>query len=146
LAAVTDDQWAALVTMLGRPDWTGLDRAQRRARHDEIDGVVGAWLAPRYRDEAVEALLDAGIPAAPVWDQNVQDALPQLVARRFNQVLGHPIAGPVPTPGIGMRSDGLDLAYRAAAPTVGQHTVEVLRELLDLSDDDLARLHAEGAI
>jgi CoA:oxalate CoA-transferase len=61
-------------------------------------------------------------------------------------MLRHPIAGDVPTPGIGIRSDELDLAYRAPAPTVGQHTGEVLRELLGLDDDALDRLRREGAI
>jgi len=146
LAASTDEQWDALVALAGRPDWVGLDRAQRRAMRDEIDGVLVAWLAPRSRDETVEALLDAGIPAAPVWDQNFQDTLPQLIARRFNQSLQHPVAGEVPTPGTGMSSEDLDIAYRAAAPTVGQHTGEVLRTLLNLDDDQLTQLHNEGAI
>lgn len=146
LAVATDEQWAAVVDVVGRPDWRGLDRATRRARHDEIDEGLLAWFAGRDRDATVERLLGAGVPAAPVWDQNLQDRLPQLVARGFTQVLEHPVAGAVATPGIGIRADRLDLAYRAAAPTVGQHTAEVLRELLGATDADLAALHAAGAI
>jgi crotonobetainyl-CoA:carnitine CoA-transferase CaiB-like acyl-CoA transferase len=146
LAVATDEQWAAVVEVVGRRDWAGLGRAERRARHDELDEGLVAWFAGRDRDTTVELLLDAGIAAAPVWDQNVQDQLPQLVARRFSQVVEHPVAGSVATPGIGIRSDRLDLAYRGPAPTVGQHTDEVLRELLGLGDDDLGALRAEGAI
>jgi crotonobetainyl-CoA:carnitine CoA-transferase CaiB-like acyl-CoA transferase len=146
LAVATDEQWDAVVRLVDRPDWAGLDRAERRARHDEIDDGLLAWFAGRDRDATVELLLDAGVPAAPVWDQNLQDQLPQLVARGFAQVVEHPIAGAVATPGIGIRADGLDLAYRAAAPTVGQHTGEVLAEVLGLSDAELDGLRAQGAI
>ena len=150
LSVETDAQWDALVEVLGRPAWATApelrDRAGRRARHDVLDGELGRWFAGRGRDETASALLDAGIPAAPVWNQMIQDELPQLVARGFNQLLEHPAVGTVPHPGIGMRSAELELAYRAPAPTVGQHTAEVLREVLGLDDDELARLAAEGAI
>jgi crotonobetainyl-CoA:carnitine CoA-transferase CaiB-like acyl-CoA transferase len=52
----------------------------------------------------------------------------------------------VSLPGIGLRSDQLDLGYRAPAPLVGEHTAEVLRAQLGLSDHELATLAAEGAI
>jgi crotonobetainyl-CoA:carnitine CoA-transferase CaiB-like acyl-CoA transferase len=146
LAVSTDAQWEALVGLVGRPAWSGLGRAERRARHDELDEGLLAWFAGRDRDATVELLLDAGIPAAPVWDQNLQDRLPQLVERGFAQVVVHPIAGEVATPGIGISSDRLDLAYRAAAPTVGQHTEEVLTEVLGLTAEELADLRAQGAI
>jgi crotonobetainyl-CoA:carnitine CoA-transferase CaiB-like acyl-CoA transferase len=146
LAVATDEQWAAVIELVGRPEWAGLDRAERRARHDELDDGLRTWFADLDRDATVEQLLDAGVPAAPVWDQNAQDELPQLVARGFAQVVEHPIAGPVATPGIGIRSDRLDLAYRAAAPTVGQHTTDVLHEVLGLTDAEIAELRAQGAI
>jgi crotonobetainyl-CoA:carnitine CoA-transferase CaiB-like acyl-CoA transferase len=146
LAVSTDAQWEALVGLVGRPAWSGLGRAERRARHDELDEGLLAWFAGRDRDATVELLLDGGVPAAPVWDQNLQDRLPQLVERGFAQVVVHPIAGEVATPGIGISSDRLDLAYRAAAPTVGQHTEEVLTEVLGLTAEELADLRGQGAI
>jgi len=150
LSIETDDQWASFVELLGRPAWAVdaelANRAGRRDAHDAIDEELGAWFAGRDRDATVEQLLTAGIPAAPVWDQTDQDALPQLVARQFFQTVEHPFAGTLGLPGIGMRSPDLDLAYRAAAPTIGQHTDEVLRGILGLGDDDLARLRADGAI
>ena len=125
LAVETDEQWQALVGLVGWGD-AYPTRAERRAAHDEIDARLGEWFAEQDRDAAVERLLAAGVPAAPVWDQIFQDELPQLVARGFMQAVEHPLAGTVHLPGIGARSDQLDLAYRAAAPTVGQHTAAVL--------------------
>ncbi|MEU8139216.1 CaiB/BaiF CoA-transferase family protein [Streptodolium elevatio] len=127
LAVETDEQWQALARLTG---W-GADlatRAERRARHDEIDERLAAWFADRDRDATAELILNAGVPAAPVWDQMLQDELPQLVARHFYQPLEHPIAGTVRHPGIGMHSQQLDLTLRGPAPTLGQHTEEVLRD------------------
>ena len=82
--------------------------------------------------------------AAPVWDQMIQDELPQLAERGFTQWLEHPVAGLVGYPGTGVRSEQFDNSYRAPAPTVGQHTREVLRETLGVTDDELAALARAG--
>ncbi len=150
LSIETDQQWAAMGEQLGRPAWAVdarlANRAGRRRAHDAIDEKLNAWFANLDRDETVTRLLVAGVPAAPVWDQTDQDSLPQLVARRFFQPVDHPFAGRLELPGIGMRSRGLDLRYRAAAPTIGQHTEDVLREMVGLGDEDLSLLRRDGAI
>ena len=115
-------------------------RAGRRAQHDAVDAMLSTAFATRDRDEVVDALLAAGVRAAPVWDQMIQDELPQLSERGFTQFLDHPIAGRVGHPGTGLRSPQFDVSYRAPAPTVGQHTFAVLREKLGLDDDELAAL------
>jgi crotonobetainyl-CoA:carnitine CoA-transferase CaiB-like acyl-CoA transferase len=74
----------------------------------------------------------------------IQDELPQLTASGFTQWLEHPVAGLVGYPGTGIRSDRFDNAYRAPAPTVGEHTADVLREKLALTDADLASLATAG--
>ena len=149
LSITSDDEWAALVDELGDPEWA-LDPelatgAGRRARHDEIDTLLSEWFATQDRDDVVARLLDGGVLAAPVWDQMIQDELPQLAERGFTQWLDHPIAGPVGYPGTGVRADTFDNSYRAPAPTVGQHTDAVLHEL-GVTDDEIAGLRASGVI
>jgi crotonobetainyl-CoA:carnitine CoA-transferase CaiB-like acyl-CoA transferase len=146
LAVETDEQWREVASLIGRAGWLDVGRAVRRMVHDEIDAVLEAWFAERDRDEVVAALLAKGVPAAPVWNQTEQDELPQLMARGFYQAVEHPVAGTVTLPGIGMRSADFDLGYRAAAPTIGQHTDDVLRRVLGLGDADIARLRAAGSI
>jgi crotonobetainyl-CoA:carnitine CoA-transferase CaiB-like acyl-CoA transferase len=150
LSITSDDDWHRLVGALGDPLWaedaafaTG---AGRRAAHDAIDAELAIWFAARDRDETVDALLAAGVLAAPVWDQMIQDELPQLAERGFTQWLEHPVAGLVGYPGTGIRSSQFDNSYRAPAPTVGQHTAEVLREKLGLGDDELATLSRTGVV
>jgi crotonobetainyl-CoA:carnitine CoA-transferase CaiB-like acyl-CoA transferase len=149
--SITDDaEWRALVRILGDPAWATADAlatgAGRRAAHDRIDAELAAWFDGCDRDDTVDALLAAGVLAAPVWDQMIQDELPQLAERGFIQGIDHPLAGVVGYPGTGLRADRFDNSYRAPAPTVGQHTTEVLREKLGLTDEELAALHAIGVV
>jgi len=134
LSVGDDDQWRALRQVMGDPAWARDPRfataAARRRDHDAIDTGLRAWFGEQERDDAVARLIGAGVHAAPVWNQNLLDELPHLAARGFTQWLDHPVAGPVPYPGTGLRATQFDVSYRAPAPTVGQHTSEVLRELL----------------
>ena len=148
LSVTTDEAWQALVDVLGAPEWATVaeraTRAGRRAAQDRIDAELSRWFDGRDRDDTVDALLAAGVLAAPVWDQMIQDELPQLAERGFTQWLDHPIAGAIGYPGTGIRSPDFDNSYRAPAPTVGQHTAEVLREKLGLTDADLNHLASAG--
>ncbi|TMA39597.1 MAG: CoA transferase [Deltaproteobacteria bacterium] len=150
IAVVGDEQWRALVDVLGRPGWA-LDpalatRAGRRARHDRLDAELSAWCATRERDALVEELLARGVPAAAVLHPREAVANPQMRARGFFEPHSHPVTGTHELPGLPMRFSGLKRWYRAPAPTLGQHTAELLRDLLDLRDDTIAELEAEGII
>ena len=150
LTVADDDAWRALCGALGEPAWARdpalVHGAGRRQRHDDIDRELAAWFAARDRDDAVAQLVQAGVHAAPVWDQNRLDEQPQLAARGFTQWLDHPVTGPVPHPGIGLRAPQFRIDYRAPAPTVGQHTTEVLSARLGVVDDELVQLAADGVI
>lgn len=149
LSITNDDEWRALVEVLGDTSWASdpalSSGAGRRARHDEVDAALSESFAGRDRDETVDALLAAGVLVAPVWDQMIQDELPQLAERGFTQWLEHPLAGSVGYPGTGVRADTFDNSYRAPAPTVGQHTTEVLTAL-GLTADEIDALRHSGVV
>jgi len=149
LCITSDGEWRALGKVLGNPEWARdpafATAAGRRGRHDDLDAALSAWFAERDRNDSVARLLAAGVLAAPVWDQMIQDELPQLTASGFTQWLEHPVVGRVGYPGTGVRADTFDNSYRAPAPTVGQHTTDVLREL-GLTDTEIDALHDSGVI
>lgn len=150
VAATTDEQWRALARVIDRTDLTE-DPAlatleDRRAHHDALDDVLAGWPAGRDLDDAVDILVTAGVPAAPVRDPRLTGRHPQFRARCYQQVVEHPVTGPVSIPTQPFRLSGVDEWVRHAAPTFGQHTDEILRDLLGLSPDDLARLHDHGTI
>ena len=150
VAVATDEQWAALAGALGHPAWAEdpeLSTAEgRRARHDDIDEHLGAWCATRTPDEIVESLWEAGVPVAKVLQPHRQAELPQLQARGFFEVTEHPAGPPARQSTIPMRlSDGPARFHRSPAPLLGQHNLEILREL-GLDAAEIAELEAAGII
>ncbi|HBT43340.1 MAG TPA: CoA transferase, partial [Rhodospirillaceae bacterium] len=73
---------------------------------------------------------------------------PHVQARGMKISMPHGAAGGQPVDMIGnpIKMSGTPVSYRRPPPTLGQHTDEVLAELLDLSDDDRAKLRDDGLI
>lgn len=149
IAANKDEQWHALLAVLGREDLA--DRAAYRTREDRkvnrhllreaLDAAFAAW-SVRHLCEAFNA---AGVPAGPVLSvpealESDQIAARELVAR-FEEVPG--VARPVEVVRTGARIDGAPTRVAAGPPALGAHTREVLGAL-GLPEDELDRLAAEG--
>jgi crotonobetainyl-CoA:carnitine CoA-transferase CaiB-like acyl-CoA transferase len=151
LAVACDAHWEALRRALGNPSWArdpALARAAgRRAAHDALDAQLAAWCAERAPEEAAQALLDAGCPAAPLLNGFALFPNPQLEARGFFQTLAHPVTGRTRYPGLPMRFSSFDpRARRTPAPLLGQHNAEVLGGELGLDEAALAELRAAKVI
>lgn len=150
IAVETDAQWRALRRVLGEPDWAlspELDAAAGRwAARERIDAELAGWTCTRDRYAVMHALLQAGVPAGAV--QRSSDLLndPQLAHRRYFRPLAHPEMGVVPYEGHQFRIAGYDSGPRLPAPCLGQHTVEVLRDLLGMPDEEVAEVAASGAL
>ena len=151
LSVSTDEQWRALVDVVGHEPWradTGLrTHAGRAARRAELDAVLAAWAAARPVHESVQALLDAGVPAAPVVGARWGDRSPQHDARGFYEEVTHAVAGTHRIAAMPWRF-GRQPARRFArpAPTLGEHTREVLQALAWLDHAGLDDLEAATVI
>jgi len=150
LAVATDAHWQALRHVLGDPP--ALSAASlahvegRRAAHDALDAVIGAWCAQRSCADAEAALLGAGLPAAACIDAHRLLPNPQLEARAAYTTLEHPVTGATRYPELPMRFSALPRPLRRTPPpTLGQHNDEVLREL-GLGDGEIAALRAKRVI
>jgi crotonobetainyl-CoA:carnitine CoA-transferase CaiB-like acyl-CoA transferase len=149
LSVATDEQWAALVDALGRPDWA-TDPALRthegrRAAHDLLDEKLGAWAAETDLDKAVDLLVAAGVPAAPAVDARRTSEHPQYIARGYYEYPEHPVIGVRAHPSVPFRFASVDHWLRRAAPTLGQHNHEILTDL-GLSEEEIAALEADHLI
>ena len=151
LSVTSDAEWASVVGVLGEPAWARdpslASAAARRARHDEIDRALAAWAAEQDVHAAVDALLARGVPAAVVQPAARLATNEQLRARGFFESVAHPIVGTHEYPTLAVRF-GADATprYESAAPTLGEHNDEVLRDVLGLSDGEIAALRASGII
>jgi crotonobetainyl-CoA:carnitine CoA-transferase CaiB-like acyl-CoA transferase len=150
IAVQDDTQWQALVDALGRPGWATAPElstvAGRLARESEIDERLASWTRSLEPAAAMETLQKRGVPAGRV--QRSSDLLrdPQYRHRRFYREHEHPEIGVAPYAGHQFRIRDYDSGPRHAAPTLGQHSFEVMTELLGLPAEHVAELMADGAI
>jgi crotonobetainyl-CoA:carnitine CoA-transferase CaiB-like acyl-CoA transferase len=133
IAVASDDQWAALVDVLGRPAWAAAadlaTEGGRRGAHDRLDDDLARWAAGQDADQLAERLVAAGVAAAAVVVPRDMVHNPQLRHRRFFEVEDHPVAGRHEVPSFPVRFAHVDAWYRRHAPTLGEHNDEVLTEL-----------------
>ncbi len=150
IAVETDAQWRALRQVLGEPEWAvspELDSvAGRRARRDFIDDKLAELTVRHTPRELMQRLQAAGVPAGMVQRSSDHLADPQLLHRRFFRPLEHAEMGEVPYEGHQFRIAGYDNGPLAPAPCLGEHSIQVLQEILGYGDDDLARIAASGAL
>jgi crotonobetainyl-CoA:carnitine CoA-transferase CaiB-like acyl-CoA transferase len=117
------------------------------AHREELDAALAAWCAEQPAADVVERLWSAGVPVAPVVHPSEQLGFEQLAARRFFETVEHPISGEAVHVTFPFRFPGEEgPVHRRAAPTLGQHNDEVLRDILGLSDAEIAGLREAGVI
>jgi crotonobetainyl-CoA:carnitine CoA-transferase CaiB-like acyl-CoA transferase len=150
LAVATDAHWRALCDLLDNPAWARdpayASHALRRAAQDEIDALLLPRFAEWERDALVDALLARGVPAAPVADPRAVASDPQLTARGFYEEFTHQTVGTHRAAVVPFRYASVESWLRSAAPTLGQHNREVLRELAGASGTEISDLEAAGVI
>lgn len=150
VAVATDAHWGGLRDALGRPEWAMSDEfttaSGRRAHHDLIDRHLSQWCSERAGDEIVEALWANGVPVGTVLQPHRQSGLPQLSHREFFESVEHPVNPATRHTTMPFRfTGGPRRVHRTAAPLLGEHNHDVLSEL-GLTDDEIARLEADGVI
>ena len=119
---------------------------KRVENRQELTRLLGGIFLKRTKKEWVELLDAAGVPNGPINDIAQVFAEPQVRARGVKIELEHAAAGKLPAVASPMRFSGTPLEHKRAPPVLGQHTDEVLRELLGMNAAQIAALRAEEAI
>lgn len=150
VAVGNDSQFARYAALCGHPEWAADERfATNRARvqHRQVlVPLVAEVMRTRTRDEWI-AMLDAEtIPCGPINTIPQAFADPQIRHRGMRVDIPHPLAGSVPQVASPMRFSGTPIQYNVAPPLLGQHTHQVLAELLGKSDSELDSLRDRGVI
>jgi formyl-CoA transferase len=150
LAVGNDGQFAKFCEVAGHPEWARDERFARnenRVRHRAtLVPLVAAVVALRAQREWLAALEAVGVPCGPINKLDQVFADPQLRSRDMKLDLPHPLAGSVPQVSVPVKMSGTPLVPDHPPPLLAEHTLQVLRERLALSDDALAALAAEGVI
>ena len=146
----TDQQFRCLAHASGNPGWADDPRfataTARLENQDALEGLIREWTVRMEVHEVVAALQASGVPASPVNDSADVLADPHLVERGFVARIEHPVAGERPVLSLPWSTDGRRVDHLRAAPTFGQHNEWVLKELLQLPDEQYDRLVSSGAI
>lgn len=129
----SEDCWQGLCHVIGRGEWATATRLAtvegRIERADTIEQAIAAWTASLTADGAVARLQAAGVPAAPVKRPTSLGADAQLCATGFWERLERRYVGEHTLGASPFRFDGARPLARRPAPTLGEHTSEVLAEL-----------------
>jgi benzylsuccinate CoA-transferase BbsF subunit len=149
IAVETAEQWQALrqLAPLGEFSDPSLDAlAARLAQRDAIEERLRSWCREQTAETLAERLRAGGVPAYLVnWSTDLHTDQ-QLAHREHFVTLDHAEMGPQPFDGPVTRFSRTPSRLSSASPTVGQHTFEVLKDVLGLSDDEIADLAAAEAL
>jgi crotonobetainyl-CoA:carnitine CoA-transferase CaiB-like acyl-CoA transferase len=140
--AAGDDEWC-VVSLRSEAD----RHALRRVVGAQDEASVGAWIAERSADAAMETLQAAGVAAARMLRVSDLTDFAYYRERGFYRVERHPyLAEPVVAERAHVASKALDDACVAPAPLAGEHTAEVAADWLGLDDPRIAALVAAGVL
>jgi benzylsuccinate CoA-transferase BbsF subunit len=150
IAVTNHDEWLAFCEVIGKPNWTQDSRfatlTTRKENEDELDRLVEEWTIGHHPEDVMNRMQGKGVAAAVV--QNAEDLFkdPQLKHRNNFVVLDHAEIGPHSVGSAVFRLSQCPNTPRSPAPLLGEHNEYVLKEILGMSDNDIADLESEGVL
>jgi crotonobetainyl-CoA:carnitine CoA-transferase CaiB-like acyl-CoA transferase len=152
LGAVNDDQFSKLCNFAERSEL--LDREGFRSNKERVgnravvNAAVSEFIAQHSVEYWVNELSKIKLTCSKV--NNIAQALsdPQVLARGMHIQMEHPLAGEKPVDLIAspLNLSETPVSYRQAPPTLGQHTMDILTELLEMDSQKIKQLQAEGIV
>ncbi len=141
--------WERLLKAIGREDLLADARfhspQQRWAHHDEVDRILSEFTQSRTKQEVMQILGDAGVPAGAVYDTMELTQDPALQQREMIVTVDHPQRGKFTLPGWPVKmSDSYVRVERS--PLLGEHNAEVYATWLGFTAGDLEDLKAQDVI
>jgi formyl-CoA transferase len=150
VAAGNDGQYQKFVEAGGRPELASDPRFAtnplRVKNRDTLVPLLAEMAATKPRDEWIDLLEARGVPCGPINDVGEVFDNPQVRARGVAIELAHPAAGKVKLVRSPMKMSATPATSDKAPPLLGQHTDEVLHEVLGKSSDEIAALRAKGVV
>ena len=112
---------------------------------DELDAIISEWTGQHTKQEAMDILCKADIPAGAVLDMDDLTKDPYLRSRGTMVEIDHPERGKLVVPGFAPKMSGNDLEYKCS-PRLGEHNEKIYGGLLGLTEAEMEALKAGGVI
>ena len=150
VGAGNDRLWKKLCEMIGKPELISdsrfLTNGDRTNNQKALKPILDEVFKTKKIDEWLAMLEEAGVPCAPIntVDRVVKD--PQVNARHMLVEIEHPVAGKMHLPGVPIKMYKTPGSVDKAAPLLGQHTEEILKELLGMSKEEVDALRAKDIL
>ncbi len=150
IAIGNDTLWAKFCKHVDRKDLISDPRfntnAERTANHSELFPILSKIMRQRTTDEWVEDLEKIGVPCGPINTIDKVVNHPQVKAREMITQVMHQVTGAVEVPGVPIKLSDTLSNVDAPAPSLGEHTIEILTDVLKMSYEEVEALRQEGII
>ena len=149
LAATNQNMWTRLCKCIDKPDW--IDDSKFASRNDRSKNAVpieielNAWFSDKTMAEAVSILSSNGIPCSPVNNTKQAAEDPHMSEREIMMEVPDPIAGSIHVTGKMIKFGRTEMVV-GSAPVVGEHSKEILSEILEYPDDKIGALSNQEII
>ena len=142
-----DSAFYSLCRAMGRPDMIQDERfakaEARRLNKELLEDEITRFTSTRTLDECEETLNQFGVPNGRINTLTMICKDPQIAARDRIVKVEHPVAGTYQMAGSPLKFSSLTEAHYEPAPTLGQHTREILSERLNMTDTEIEALLKE---
>jgi len=151
IAVFNDKQWQSFCKAIGNPGWVREPKFNtligRKKNEDELDNLIAEWTSNHTAEQVETIMQDAGICANMVEKSSDLFEDPQLKHRQFYVRLNHPEIG---SPAYEQQADYIlsktPREITMPSPCLGEHNEYVYKELLGMTDDEIADRIADGSI
>lgn len=150
IAAANQKLWTAMCGALGKPEWSVdprfLTNAERVNNRCELLPEMERVLGTKSCDEWMEILVAATVPCGPVNDMEHLFADPQVLHRKLVETVSHPTSGVLPMVAPPVKYSACPSQIDRHPPLLGEHTEEVLSEVLGYDHNRFVDLRDCGAV
>ena len=150
IAVFSDEEWQGFKRASGKPPWAEDERfatlSGRLSNAEELDRLVEGWTRERTAEEVMAMLQGEGVAAGVVQDAGDLANDPQLKARGFFIEMDHPEMGKTVSDAAPIKLSDTPAGYVRAAPLQGQDNDYVYKQLLGMSEDEIAGLRQQRII
>jgi len=150
IATFSDRDFVRLANVLEHPEWLDDPRfaknGERVAHRAELKVEIAAALVGYSKHEIVKRLNEVSVSCGPINTMADIEDDPHAIERECIVTMEHPVNGTIKSAGSPLRLSKTPVKYRRAPPSLGEHTVDILGAILNMSESEITKLEQSGAI